>query len=181
LRVRDLNDSGVVLLQLTSDQANNTRCFTWSAGLLTELPPPSPGLGVDCRAINASGTVAGLLRSRDAAGATSAAVFVAMGGQFRAQAFEPYLYDPRQTNLRLNASGTVLYEKGYDTQADGSVRAGGMLFADGVATSLDALLTPALPKGQYLVVNDLNDAGQVLVQIYGAAGTPQAILSPVKK
>jgi hypothetical protein len=53
-----------------------------------------------------------------------------------------------------------------------------VLVRHGVATLIDSLLSPALPKGQYLSISDVNDRGQLLASVYGAPGTPQYVWSP---
>jgi hypothetical protein len=183
LDLRGLSDTGTVLLQLNPKALEPARCFTWTAGQLSEVLPPAPDLRIDCKAINASGAVAGLLRRFDAQGNGSAAVFVTLNGQFSVQAFQPFQIDAPQTNIKLNAAGTVIYQSGYVVQPDGSVRSTPMLFANGQTQALDALLTPALPAGQFLEVNDFNDKGQVLARLRtGASVTqPQLVLSPVVK
>jgi hypothetical protein len=180
LDLRGLSDTGTVLLHLNPRAVEPARCFTWSAGQLSELLPPSPEMRMDCKAINASGAVAGLLHRVDAQGKGSAAVFVARNGQFTVQAFQPYQIEALQGNIKLNAAGTVAYQSGYTVQADGTVRSSIMLFANGQTQSLDSLVTPALPAGQFLELNDFNDKGQVLARLRtGTAVTqPQWVLSP---
>ncbi len=183
LDLRGLNDAGTVLLQLNPRALEPSRCFTWAAGQLSELLPPSPDLRIDCKAINASGAVAGLLRRIDAQGKGAAAVFLAQNGQFSVQPFQPYQTDAVQTHIKLNAAGTVLYQGGYVVQSNGTVRSSPMLFTNGQTQSLDALLTPALPAGQFLEVNDFNDKGQVLarLRVPTASAQPQVVLSPAAR
>jgi hypothetical protein len=181
LDLRALSDTGTVLLQLNPRALEPARCFTWTAGQLKEVLPPSPDLRIDCKAINASGAVAGLLRRYDAQGNNgAAAVFVTLNGQFSLQAFQPFQIDALQSSIKLNAAGTVAYQSGYTVQADGSARSSVMLFANGQTQSLDALVTPALPAGQFLELNDFNDKGQVLARLRtGTSVTqPQLVLSP---
>jgi hypothetical protein len=181
LDLRALSDTGTVLLQLNPRALEPARCFTWTAGQLKEVLPPSPDLRIDCKAINASGAVAGLLRRYDAQGNNgAAAVFVTLNGKFSLQAFQPFQIDALQSSIKLNAAGTVAYQSGYTVQADGSARSSVMLFANGQTQSLDALVTPALPAGQFLELNDFNDKGQVLARLRtGTSVTqPQLVLSP---
>jgi hypothetical protein len=185
LDLRGLSDSGTVLLQLNPRALESARCFTWTAGQLTEVLPPAPDLRIDCKAINAAGAVAGLLRRYDAQGNNAAAaVFVTLNGQFSVQPFQPYQIDAQQTDIKLNASGTVLYQGPLVVLPNGSVRSSPMLFANGQTQSLDALLTPALPASQFLQVIDFNDKGQVLARLRNTASTAQptsVVLSPVVK
>jgi len=129
--------------------------------------------------------MAGLLRRYDAQGNNAAAaVFVTLNGQFSVQPFQPYQIDAQQTDIKLNASGTVLYQGPLVVLPNGSVRSSPMLFANGQTQSLDALLTPALPASQFLQVIDFNDKGQVLARLRNTASTAQptsVVLSPVVK
>jgi hypothetical protein len=135
---------------------------------------------MDCRSINASGDIAGVLRRSTSTGTLEAAVFVWRNGQFQVQ---PFGSDFDSMAMKLMDSGVLVLDKGLiylgNTNGVNAWKGGGQVIrANGEVFELESLLSPALPDGQHLQFMDINDLGQALVRVTGANGSPQKVISP---
>jgi hypothetical protein len=155
-------------------------CFVAYQGQVSKVSPPQPSWTIDCKGINALGHVAGVLRRTTSAGDTEAAVFVWRDGQFQVQ---PFGKDFTAVAMTLLDSGVLVLDKGLiylgNASATDAWKGGGQVIrANGEVFELESTLSPALPAGQHLRVIDINDLGQALVVVNGAAGSPQKVISP---
>jgi hypothetical protein len=158
----------------------DSACFVAYQGQLSTVSPPQPGWRIDCRSINASGDIAGVVRRSTSTGATEAAVFVWRSGQFQVQPFGSD-FDPLA--MKLMDSGVLVLDKGLiflgNTNGTNLWKGGSQVIrANGELFELESLLKPALPADQHLQFMDINDLGQALVRVTGAIGSPQKVISP---
>jgi hypothetical protein len=164
---RGVADDGSALVVKGNGQAVET-CLQGKAGAMSVMRVPVNGFEVSqCDAMGHAGHVAGLMRSID--GNAPPRVFVFKDGTYTWASVSSGVGG----HMRVNANGLLAFNSTKATLMQG-----------GEIKALEELLDTPAPAGKNMIVLDLNDLGQVLVELSSPTGPngseelSYAVLSP---